>query len=467
MSRFLDANEEPSQTLLPIAGYEKEELLPLEEAVRPITTLLYDLDTKVYIAKRNSQKPADGLTCDQSAAINLYTIEWEEPHDSLYTLLNRTLRSSERKALKPWFSYLKLFLTALYKLPSTKGVIWRGIRGDVYDQYNIDQVWWGVSSCTETMQVMERFVGRSGVRTLFTIECISGKAIGAHSFYKNENEIVLMPGTYLRVKDKWSPNENLYMIHLREENPPYQFIAPPFSKESTSMKEADLIKDLGHSEHRVRSINLAGRKLTDTDIEKITLIRLDLNSNQIADKGMKHIADGLRNNTKLIELDLESNKISDKGAQRLTDALRVNKTLTKLNIGSNKIANKGMQHIATLLRINKTITRLDLSGNQITQNGIEQLAAALHNNMNLTELNLWCNPIMDEGVQYLANALANNNRTITKLGLERSEITEQGIKHLTLALYSNTSLTQLSLWGNQIGDKGAQYLAESLFVNKV
>ncbi|CAF3589612.1 unnamed protein product, partial [Rotaria sp. Silwood2] len=231
MSRFLDANEEPSQTLLPIAGYEKEELLPLEEAVRPITTLLYDLDTKVYIAKRNAQKPADGLTCDQSAAINLYTIEWEEPHDSLYTLLNRTLRSSERKALKPWFSYLKLFLTALYKLPSTKGVIWRGIRGDVYDQYNIDQVWWGVSSCTETMQVMERFVGRSGVRTLFTIECISGKAIGAHSFYKNENEIVLMPGTYLRVKDKWSPNENLYMIHLREENPPYQFIAPPFSKE--------------------------------------------------------------------------------------------------------------------------------------------------------------------------------------------------------------------------------------------
>ncbi|CAF3271939.1 unnamed protein product, partial [Rotaria sp. Silwood2] len=86
------------------------------------------------------------------------------------------------------------------------------------------------------MQVMERFVGRSGVRTLFTIECISGKAIGAHSFYKNDNEIVLISGTYLRVIDEWSPNENLYMIHLREENPLYQFIAPPFSKESTSMK---------------------------------------------------------------------------------------------------------------------------------------------------------------------------------------------------------------------------------------
>ncbi|CAF5133823.1 unnamed protein product, partial [Rotaria magnacalcarata] len=228
-NRFLDASEEPSQTLLPITGYEKERLVSLEEAVRPISTLLYDLDTKVYIAKRNSQTPADGLTSDQSAAIHLYTIEWEEPHDSLYTLLNRTLRTAERKTLKPWFSYLKLFLAALYKLPSIKGVIWRGIRGNVYEQYNTDQVWWGVSSCTEAMQVMERFVGRSGMRTLFTIECRSGKAIGMHSFYRNENEIVLMPGTYFHVVDKWSPNENLYMIHLREADPPYQLIAPPFT----------------------------------------------------------------------------------------------------------------------------------------------------------------------------------------------------------------------------------------------
>ncbi|CAF2940458.1 unnamed protein product [Rotaria sp. Silwood2] len=402
MSRFLDANEEPSQTLLPIAGYEKEELLPLEEAVRPITTLLYDLDTKVYIAKRNSQKPADGLTCDQSAAINLYTIEWEEPHDSLYTLLNRTLRSSERKALKPWFSYLKLFLTALYKLPSTKGVIWRGIRGDVYDQYNIDQVWWGVSSCTETMQVMERFVGRSGVRTLFTIECISGKAIGAHSFYKNENEIVLMPGTYLRVKDKWSPNENLYMIHLREENPPYQFIAPPFSKESTSMKvavylenrifklsfcfvidlilEADLIKDLGHSEYRPRLINLAGRKLTDTDIEKIVLMQLNLGSRQIKDNGVHHLADALQQNTTLTQLNLEQNGITDKGAYYLADVFRAKRKLTKLHLGANEITERGMKYLADALRNNRALIRLDLNSNQIADKGLKHIADGLRNN---------------------------------------------------------------------------------------
>ncbi|CAF1376771.1 unnamed protein product [Rotaria sordida] len=346
--------------LLPISGYEKEELVSLEEAVRPITALLYDLDTKVYIAKRNSQKPADSLTCDQSASINLYTIEWEEPHDSLYTLLNRTLRSAERKALKPWFSYLKLFLTALYKLPSVKGVIWRGIRDDVYDQYNIDQVWWGVSSCTETMQVMERFVGRSGVRTLFTIECISGKAIGAHSFFKNENEIVLMPGTYLRVVAKWSPSENLYMIHLRETNSPYQFIASPSGKECNQTNGADLIQDLEHSEYRPRSINFAGRKLSDADIEKIVkdkiikthCTQLNLSGNNLTWYGCWAIANALRTNTILIQLNLSENQILHEGTKYLADALFENTVLTQLNLGSCQIKDNGVQYLADALQQN-------------------------------------------------------------------------------------------------------------------
>jgi hypothetical protein len=120
----------------------------------------------------------------------------------------------------------------LYKLPSLKKTIWRGIRGNVSDLYQDDFIWWGVSSCTETMPVMERFIGRSGVRTIFMIDCIHGKAIKSHSFYKDENEIILMPGTYLRVIDKWSPSDDLYMIRLQEATPPYQLVASPFTSSS-------------------------------------------------------------------------------------------------------------------------------------------------------------------------------------------------------------------------------------------
>ncbi|CAF4043775.1 unnamed protein product, partial [Rotaria sp. Silwood1] len=234
VNRFLDAGQEPTKTLTPIEGYEKKSLVSLEEAVTQIEPPIYNLKTMVWSAKRNSRNPSDNLTPDESASIHLYTMEWPETHQSIYFLLNQKLRSEKRNELKPWFSYLKLFLTSLHKLPSLKKTIWRGIRGNVNDQYEKDFIWWGISSCTETMKVMEKFVGRSGVRTLFMIECINGKAIKSHSFYKDENEIILMPGTYLRVIDKWSPADDLYIIHLQEETPLYQLVASPFNSSSSS-----------------------------------------------------------------------------------------------------------------------------------------------------------------------------------------------------------------------------------------
>ena len=238
--RFLDAGEEPSQTLAPIEGYENLPLVSLKEAIQPIKSLLHNADAMVETAKRNSRKPADNLTSDESAAIHLYTMQWPEPHSSLYTLLNQRLRSQDRSTLISWFLFLKLFFTALYKLPSFKGTIWRGVRGNLTDQYDEDQIWWGASSCTETMKIMQRFVGLKNARTLFNIECINGKAIQAHSYFTDENEILLMPGTYFKVVDKWSPAEDLYMIQLRETKAPYETIAPPFELPSRSIKTPSL-----------------------------------------------------------------------------------------------------------------------------------------------------------------------------------------------------------------------------------
>lgn len=117
VDRFLDAGKEPKEPLLPIEGYEQKPLVTLEEAVVPIEKTLFNLDSKVKTAIRGSQRPLDGLSPDESAAIYLYTVEWPDPHPSFYTLLNQHLRSKKRKTLTPWFLYLKLFLTALYKLP--------------------------------------------------------------------------------------------------------------------------------------------------------------------------------------------------------------------------------------------------------------------------------------------------------------------------------------------------------------
>lgn len=109
--------EEPLQFLKAIKGYEKEPLVSLEEACEPLHEFLKELDEYIRIAKMNSTPPADGLTQDESASIHIYTMEWDQSDESLYAKLNRILRTPERRLLRPWFKYLKLFLTALFKLP--------------------------------------------------------------------------------------------------------------------------------------------------------------------------------------------------------------------------------------------------------------------------------------------------------------------------------------------------------------
>jgi hypothetical protein len=110
--------DEPQQMLKPISGYELEPLLSLEDACKPLEKILdQELKQNIIIAKMNSKKPQDGLTQDESASIHLYTIEWDIHENSLYMVLNKTLRLADRTKLRPWFRYLKLFLTGFFKLP--------------------------------------------------------------------------------------------------------------------------------------------------------------------------------------------------------------------------------------------------------------------------------------------------------------------------------------------------------------
>ena len=116
----MDIRDEPNNLLRPIQGYARLATVSLEEACEPLQKCVSDLPRNVWIAKNNSRNPADGLTPDESAAIHLYTMEWD---DSLYAALNRRLREADRRALLPWFLFLKLFLTGLFKLPSIRAVV--------------------------------------------------------------------------------------------------------------------------------------------------------------------------------------------------------------------------------------------------------------------------------------------------------------------------------------------------------
>ena len=112
----LDIDSHPG--LNPILGYAKVPLLPLVKACAPLNHIIHDLPAYVQLALYETPKiPPNGLTVDESASIRLYTIEWNKPHRSLYSMLNYALKTDDREDLQPYFRFLKLFLTALAKLP--------------------------------------------------------------------------------------------------------------------------------------------------------------------------------------------------------------------------------------------------------------------------------------------------------------------------------------------------------------
>lgn len=233
-SRFTDFQNEPIDHLLsPIKGYCKKPIVPLSEAIEPVAGLFHGIEDLVFVALHNCQNPTEGLTQEESAAIHLYTMPFDDGL-SLFFLLNQSLRSENREALKPWFYFLKLFLTALYKLPSKSGIVWRGVRGvDLSSKYTTGTkfAWWGVSSCTTHVEVLEsdQFLGKHGLRTLFSIECINGRSISAHSYFKDaEKEIILMPGSYFEVVGQLNPAPELYIIHIKQIKPPIDLVSPPY-----------------------------------------------------------------------------------------------------------------------------------------------------------------------------------------------------------------------------------------------
>jgi len=216
-----DITKEPKRMLMPIHGYEKTPLKTLEETVEPLIPLVPRVQTYVHVAKRRCEgKPADGLTVDQSASIMLYTMEWEPQEQCLYAVLNATLRVEDRQKLKPWFLYLKLILSGLFKLPSSPRSVYRGVKMDLSNEYpkGKEIIWWGFSSCASCIEVLEneQFLGNKGTRTLFTIECISGKDISRHSYYQSETELLLLPARQFQVISCLEPASGLHMIQLKE-----------------------------------------------------------------------------------------------------------------------------------------------------------------------------------------------------------------------------------------------------------
>jgi hypothetical protein len=466
--RFSDVTGEPCVMLTPIKGFSDKPLVTLEEATAPLNTIVPHISTFVYVAKQRAIHPADNLSIDESASITLYTMEWEPYTNSLFYILNHTLRTEDRQQLKPWFLYLKLFLTALSRLPSISHIVYRGLRTEIENaKYEIGKeiVWWGFSSCSKTRDVSEQdqFIGETGRSTLFIINCMNGKDISKHSYFRKENEVLLLPATTVNVINNEHQGHGLHVIHLKEIKSPFILLESVSSQEEIiALKNLSTLNKAVPSSLKIpvkpenyfnsklsecisrckprSEIYLIGKRFNDNDIEVIVnqLITekqcqgLFLRENGVTSQGALTIAGGLCGNNTLERLFISHNIIGDNGAKALAQSLSSNNVkLKQLCLASNGITDQGIEYIAEMLISNKTLTHLWLSSNEISDRGLKLLAEAIMNiNKTLQLLALEWNKFRDDSSVNILISMLNNNQSLTKLSLTSSRLSKSAITQL-------------------------------------
>ena len=172
------------------------------------------------------------LSVDEIASIQLYTQE-----SPFYRVLNENLRNQNRSILTPFLPYIKLFLSALYKLPVVSSIhLYRGVKKNLASDYPKpcpEKIWWAFSSCTKHLSVLQDFVSHSGNSTIFTIIASHAYDISTFSAMA-EAEYLLPPNTVLSVKGMVTSG-SVAMIEMMQQE--YVHLFDPLPSEVPSFNE--------------------------------------------------------------------------------------------------------------------------------------------------------------------------------------------------------------------------------------
>ena len=208
--------------LPPISGWEDVPLVTLPVATEglPVKNIKRHAQIALEVGEDYKEDhPDDPRTPDQLGSVHLYTQGWAVVEHSLYAVLNATLSDRNRAKLKVWFLFIKLLMTALALEPMFVGNVWRGVRADIGAQYVKGKKvrWWRFSSCTTNGDVLNNdlFLGTTGKRTVFSIDCKTGVKVKHLSAYEQEDEVLLAAGTRFLVANTLT-NGDLTIVNLKE-----------------------------------------------------------------------------------------------------------------------------------------------------------------------------------------------------------------------------------------------------------
>jgi Ran GTPase-activating protein (RanGAP) involved in mRNA processing and transport len=141
-----------------------------------------------------------------------------------------------------------------------------------------------------------------------------------------------------------------------------------------------------------------------------------------------------------------------------------------INLSHCGIGDKGAQALAETLKINSSIVTLDLTDNHLTPVGGEYLIKALVGNKTVRVLNLAENrlghPALAGGSENTIGAnvrqLLAKNSTITDLSLRSNKIGDRDMERIAEGVIDNVTITRLDVSYNDLGPRGAAAIADLL-----
>ncbi|XP_069461448.1 ribonuclease inhibitor-like isoform X2 [Ambystoma mexicanum] len=223
---------------------------------------------------------------------------------------------------------------------------------------------------------------------------------------------------------------------------------------------------------RLQKLGMGSCSLTETccgDLATLlfaseSLTELDLDDNELKDPGVKLLCEGLKNQAcKIQKLEIGHCSLTDLCCEDLASALLLNRSLVVLDLVSNKLGDAGVRHLCESLRHpDCSLQKLRLINCSLTRSSCEHLASALSTNRFLTDLILGSNELRDLGVYQLCEGLKSPNCRLQTLGLWRCSLTSACCATLSSVLGARSSLLDLDLGDNELGDLGVTSLCQGL-----
>ncbi|XP_074086789.1 ribonuclease inhibitor isoform X2 [Macrotis lagotis] len=155
--------------------------------------------------------------------------------------------------------------------------------------------------------------------------------------------------------------------------------------------------------------------------------------------------------------------LTDAMCANIGSVLQANSSLTELSLPNNELKDEGVQLVLRGLQSPTCkIQKLSLQNCSITGAGCELIPTLLRTKSTLTDLQLSDNHLGDEGMKLLCEGLLDPKCSLERLELEYCEFTSASCAALSSVLKAKGSLQELTLNNNELGEEGVVLLCQGL-----